>query len=114
MHYSTLEQHMVKDLSIKASVACLNKIYFISNLLCTSLNWFKLEYSAGDEIYTQVHSYHIHVAYQKSHEIKLACKRYIKDSLLLNFKITLKALSFKLNFSNKSCRTGFWSITELV
>jgi hypothetical protein len=43
---------------------------------------------------------------QKSHEIKLACKRYIQDSLLLNYKITLKALSSKLNFSNKSCRTG--------
>jgi hypothetical protein len=39
------------------------------------------------------------------HEIKLTCKRYLKDSLLIEFKIELKILSFKLNFSNKSCRT---------
>jgi hypothetical protein len=44
------------------------------------------------------------VAYQKSDEIKLACKSYTQDTLLLNFKITLKAFSFKLKSSNKSFR----------
>jgi hypothetical protein len=66
---------------------------------------FKLECSTDGEICTQVHSYHIQVAYQKLHEMKLTCERYLKDSLLIEFKIELKILSFKLNFSNKSCRT---------
>jgi hypothetical protein len=105
MNYSTSEQHMVKkNLSMKVSVTCLNKFYFISSLLCTNLNEFKLKCSTDDEICTQVHSYHIQVAYQKLHEIKLTCKRHLEDSLLIEFKIELKILSFQLNFSNKSCR----------
>jgi hypothetical protein len=106
MNHSTSEQHIVKRSKHESISNMLEQIYFISSLLCTNLSEFKLVFSTDGEICTQVHSYHIQVAYEKSHEIKLACKRYIQDSLLLNFKITHKALSFKLNFSNKSCRTG--------
>jgi hypothetical protein len=74
-------------------------------LTLQNLNEFKLDCSTDGEICTQVHSYHIQVAYQKLLEIKLTCKRDLKDSLLIEFKIELKILSFKLNFSNKSCRT---------
>jgi hypothetical protein len=36
--------------------------------------------------------------------MELACKSYAQTTLLLNFKITKKAFSFKPNFSNKSRR----------
>jgi hypothetical protein len=52
----------------------------------------------------QAHSYSKQATHQNSQAIKLACKSYTQDNLLLNFKITQKAFGFKPDSNNQSCR----------
>jgi hypothetical protein len=66
MNYSTSEQHMVIKAKHESISNMLESIYFISSLLWTNLNEFKLEYSTGGEICTQIHSY-TYKLYTKNH-----------------------------------------------
>jgi hypothetical protein len=104
MSHLILELHMVKRSKLESLSNMLEQIDFISNLICTNLNEFKLGCITEGEISTQVCLFPKNFAHQKSHEIKLASKRYTQDTLLLIFKINLKEFSFKLNSSNKSCK----------
>jgi hypothetical protein len=61
-------------------------------------------FSTTSDICTQAHSYPKQATYKKSQAIKLACKSYTQDTLLLNFKITQKAFGFKPDSNNQSCR----------